>query len=595
MANDVDLIKSRLDIVDVIGEYVKLKQSGQNWKGLCPFHGEKTPSFMVHRAKQIWRCFGCGLGGDVFSFVEKLENIEFPEALELLARKAGVELTRAPGAAAAESGRSRLFRILELATKYYQEQLTHSPLAATARAYVAKRAISPESVTTFKLGYALPEWDKLTVYLRNQGISPGDLIACGLSIKSERGPGLYDRFRDRLLFPIVDAQGRVVGFGGRTLDPAAKEAKYINSPQSPVYNKSLVLYNLDLARTAIREAGYAVLVEGYMDVIGSWQAGVKNVVASSGTALTLEQVQLLKRHTDSVRLTLDADQAGQDAFWRGLDVLIRQEFAISAIRLPFGKDPDECARQDPAAYQKAIAEAVPFGDYMFDIALSRFDKGALSGKKKIADYLLAVFDRFPNPIERDYYYKRIAEELGVSESAIRERQPHVARSVAEVGVVPTAEPTKPVLTRIELLTASLLALGLRFPEHLPWLFDNLEPTTIAGQAMERLYRQLLIYYTERHTIDLEGFESELVGERDLGALLATLQLQGEHEFASLSTGEASKEITRLTRDLKTTFTKAELKTLSSAIAEAERAGHAPDSALLERFAEVSRQLTQVQD
>ena len=323
MPNDVDQIKSRLDVVDVIGEYVSLKQSGQNWKGLCPFHGEKTPSFMVHREKQIWHCFGCGLGGDIFEFIEKFENVDFPEALEILARKAGVELSREvqPGAS---NKRTRLFQLLSEAVNFYQEQLKSDP-GSSARQYLASRGVTAESISSFALGYAPAEWDKLANYLRNKGFSLEELIAAGVALKSERGPGIYDRFRDRLLFPIFDVQDRPVGFGGRTLDPGAREAKYINSSQGPVYNKSTILYNLNLAKEHIRSAGYALLVEGYMDVVGCVQAGIKNVVATSGTALTQEQVKLLKRYCNEIRLCFDADLAGQSASERGIDLALAAE------------------------------------------------------------------------------------------------------------------------------------------------------------------------------------------------------------------------------------------------------------------------------
>ncbi|MDZ4229676.1 MAG: DNA primase, partial [Candidatus Veblenbacteria bacterium] len=487
MANDVEQIKSRLDIIEVVGEYIRLKQSGQNWKGLCPFHGEKTPSLMVHREKQIWHCFGCGLGGDVFEFIEKIENVEFPEALEILARKAGVELTSRQGGGPEAGKRLRLFHLLEVATAFYREQLKSSASGAVARAYLAKRGVTPESVADFSLGYAPPEWDKLTNHLRNNGFSIEEALLSGVAMKSERGPGVYDRFRDRLLFPITDAQSRVVGFGGRTLDPEAKEAKYINSPQGPIYNKSLILYNLDKAKLYIKEAGCAVLVEGYMDIIGSWEAGVRNVVATSGTALTPEQVKLLKRYTNELRLAFDADLAGRTASERGIDLALQAELEVKVIKLPQGKDPDDAARVDAVGFKSAVESALPIGDYAFATVLGQVDTTTREGKKQAAKLLLAAIVKLPDPVDRDYYLKRLARELDVDERSLRERLPVNRTPVAGASPEPVTEPVaKP--SREQLLSERLLVLLVGFGPELWPLTLGLEAGMLAPVWSE-LYRQ----------------------------------------------------------------------------------------------------------
>ncbi len=592
MPNDIELIKSRLDIVDVVGEYVRLKQSGQNWKGLCPFHGEKTPSFMVHREKQIWHCFGCGEGGDAFSFVQRIENIEFPEALEMLARKAGVELTRAGRDEAGANQRVRLFRILEAAAKFYERELKEGKGASKAQAYVRERGITEEAQAAFRIGYAPADWDRLTVALKNKGVSLEELTAAGVTQPSDRGG--YDRFRDRLMFPITDVQGRVVGFGGRTLDPQAKEAlagqaKYINSPQGPAYNKSLIVYNLDRAKTAIKEAGYAVLVEGYMDVVGCWQAGIRNVAATSGTALTPEQVKLLKRYAPEVRLAFDADLAGSSATERGIDQALSAELEVKVIRLPQGKDPDDAARADAEGLKRAIQEALPIGEHTLRRVLAGADLSASQGVKAASDAILKSIGRLPNVVERDYYLKQAARELKVNENSLRER-------LAKLAVHPAAFAAEPETPRVrksreEMQTERLLVLVLAQPDQLPGL--GLSAELLPEGPAQDLYTQLMLQYTEAHRLDPEALQRELARNPETQHLFDALTLaatDAAHEGAQ----EAARELASIVRDIKIRHLKAQLKQLQDAIRAAEAAGMADHTTLLERFADVSGQLSSLE-
>ncbi len=594
MPNEVEQIKARLDIVDVVGEYVKLKQAGQNWKGLCPFHHEKSPSFTVHREKQIWHCFGCAEGGDIFSFVQKIENMDFLETLELLARKAHVELVR--GSRPGESSqRLKLFQAVELARAFFGEQLNKNLLAAKTRDYLKTRQVTAESIATFHIGYSLPEWDKLIVFLRSKGYSVEELVAAGLALKSERGPGAYDRFRDRLMFPIADAQGRVVGFGGRTLDPEAKEAKYINSPQGPIYNKSTIVYNLDRAKQFIKEAGYAVLVEGYMDVVGSWQAGVKNVVATSGTALTPEQVKLLKRYTSELRLAFDADLAGRSASERGIDLALAAELEVKVIVLPFGKDPDECARQDPAALRKAVADALPLGDYAFVSAAKEIDFGTREGKKEASRRLLTAIAKLPDPVERDYYLKRLARELEVDERSLRER---LAGLPVTLSAPPTpaasAEP-EPAYDRHQVLSAKVLSLTIHHPELLSEVVPELPPEMVAPGHPRELYKRVLVYYNESHHVDFDELKAELSQDLPLSRFLDRVFLEAEIAFTDLEPAGARGELQSLLQQLKHNHLSSELKRLGAAIAAAETAGQAQElQELLTTFTETSRALAQLQ-
>jgi len=590
MPNDVDQIKSRLDVVDVIGEYVSLKQSGQNWKGLCPFHGEKTPSFMVHREKQIWHCFGCGLGGDIFEFIEKFENVDFPEALEILARKAGVELSREvqPGAS---NKRTRLFQLLSEAVNFYQEQLKSDP-GSSARQYLASRGVTAESISSFALGYAPAEWDKLANYLRNKGFSLEELIAAGVALKSERGPGIYDRFRDRLLFPIFDVQDRPVGFGGRTLDPGAREAKYINSSQGPVYNKSTILYNLNLAKEHIRSAGYALLVEGYMDVVGCVQAGIKNVVATSGTALTQEQVKLLKRYCNEIRLCFDADLAGQSASERGIDLALAAELEVKIVALSQGKDPDEAARMNLVKFKQEIEQALPIGEYAFKSVFKKVDVKTREGKKQAAKLLLAAIAKLPDPVERDFYIKRLSRDLDVEEKSLRESLPNPRMSNQISAPVATPQASRP--SREQMLSERLIALLIKFGKEFWPQTTGLEPAMLTEPEAE-LYRQAHLQYTESQRVDFEELKRELNYEPTYNRLIDILGLQAEHEFAEFTAAEATKEFNQVSRELKLNYLKRQLKLLSDAISQAERAqqpGELEELSL--RYREVADQLAQLQ-
>lgn len=587
MPNEVELIKSRLDIIEVIGEYIHLKQSGQNWKGLCPFHGEKTPSFMVHKEKQIWHCFGCGLGGDIFEFIEKIENIEFAEALEMLARRAGVELTRDRNQGQSAGQRQRWYDILEAAAWYYQEQLK-SNFGTKARDYLNQRKVTQESMATFGLGYSLPEWDKLTIYLRNKGHKIEDLIAAGVAIKSERGPGTYDRFRDRLMFPITDVQGRVVGFGGRTLDPNAKEAKYINSPQSQVYNKSLIIYNLDRAKDYIKSNGYALLVEGYMDVVGCWQVGIKNVVATSGTALTHEQVKYLKRYTNEIRLAFDADLAGQTASERGIDLALQAELEVKIVTLSQGKDPDEASHLDTDKLKTDITNALPIGDYAFQSVLKRVDVKTREGKKQAAKLLLAAIVKLPDPVERDFYIKRLAREIDIDERNLRENLPTPQKLAKPEMAIPATVVARP--SREEMLSERLLALLIGFGKDLWPKTKELEPSMLTTPLAE-LYRQARLQYNERQHVDFEELKHELTYEPTLNRLINVLELLAEHEFADFSSVQAEAEFEAVSRDLKLGFYKKELKLLSDAIRQAESQKQIKDLEELSlRYREVTEQI-----
>ncbi|MFH0928584.1 MAG: DNA primase, partial [bacterium] len=347
-------IKEKLDLVDFVSGYLTLKPAGgENFKGVCPFHNEKTASLFVSRDKQLWHCFGCSEGGDLFAFIMKLEGLDFNEALRALAEKAGVEIPRFSSREANE--KTRLLELLRLAEKYYRKVYLDAKTAEVARDYVKRRVIPADLEEQFGVGYSPEGWDSLSNFLKQRGFKEEEIVKAGLAVRRTSGSGIYDRFRGRLMFPIRDYNGKTVGFTGRILKPDAKEAKYVNTPQTLLYDKSAVLYGLDLARGKIRDAGEIVIVEGQMDVIGSWRGGVGNVVASSGTALTERQVAILKRYSPRAALAFDADAAGLAAARRGVNLLLAAECDVKIITLPPGvKDPDECTVKNPELWQAAI-------------------------------------------------------------------------------------------------------------------------------------------------------------------------------------------------------------------------------------------------
>lgn len=428
-------VKSRLDVADIVGEYVQLKPAGSgSFRGLCPFHQEKTPSFYVNRPRQSWHCFGCDQGGDIISFVQRMEGMEFPEALALLAEKAGVALPKFDVKASSE--RKRMFEVNDLAARFFRSTLNSDPSAEVARAYIKKRELDDLTCDLWRLGYAPDSWDALTKTLISHDVTDAELVSAGLALKSDRG-GVYDRFRGRLMFPIADVHGNVVGFTGRILTDDKKEAKYVNTPETLVYKKSAVLFGLDKAKGDIKRQDLAVICEGNMDVIGSHQFNIANVVCSSGTALTNEQLNLLKRFTMNLAIAFDADAAGNAATIRGLDLARQLDFNVKIITLPpeAGKDPDDAVRKDPELWRKAIHDAAPVVEWLYRNAFKGHDLTKPEEKKNIAAAILPEIKRIANPVERDGWITRLAKDLGVSEDALRDaiRQ---TRSTSAPGAAP---------------------------------------------------------------------------------------------------------------------------------------------------------------
>jgi DNA primase len=417
----VEQVKSSVDIVRLVSEYLPLAKKGTRYVGLCPFHAEKTPSFGVNSVHQYYKCFGCGAGGDVFKFVMEIEGVTFFEALKNIAERNGIPVPKRAEYSDPETKlRASLFQMHEAALRLFQSNL-NGAMGTQARQYLAERGVSKESIAEFGLGLSADSWDQLTRKLEQEGFS-GDLLEqSGLASRRQEGGGFYDRFRARLMFPIHDEAGRVIAFGGRALKPG-EDAKYLNSPETKLYRKSHVLYNLHRAKGAVRKLDRIVLVEGYMDVIGVYSSGVHEVVASCGTALTNAQVRMLKRHTGRIIVNFDPDAAGANAAERSLGMLLEEDMHVRVLELSGDLDPDEYVKQfGPDAYREVLDRAPKYYFWLADRNRKKFDVREADGRMEAWKTLLPAIERIHDKIERAAVAKDMAGYLGVDESLVLER------------------------------------------------------------------------------------------------------------------------------------------------------------------------------
>ncbi|MBM4235529.1 MAG: DNA primase [Firmicutes bacterium] len=417
----IDEIRQRTDLITLVGDYLKLERRGKNLVGLCPFHHEKTPSFTVSPDKQLYHCFGCGASGNAFTLIMELEKMTFPEAARFLAQRAQVKIPeRREAPTAKERLQEKVYNINQVAARYYAYCLKSTTAGKQAYNYLRKRGINDETIDLFMLGFAPAGWTGFYDFALKKGAAPELMLKAGL-INPGRHKGYYDRFRNRVIFPIFNASGKVAGFGGRTMATGEKEGpKYLNSPQSPVFDKSAILYGLNLARDEIRRSKKVVVMEGYTDVIAAHQAGLKNAVASLGTALTEEQCRLLRYQADTVVTAYDSDSAGEAATWRGLAILQATGCLVQIAEMPEGSDPDSFIRQfGAAAYIKLIEEASPIIEYRLGQLKKRYDLTTDQGRVGYTKEIMPLLISAANRVEQDYYLKRAAEEIGVDENALR--------------------------------------------------------------------------------------------------------------------------------------------------------------------------------
>lgn len=597
--SQVEEIKSKIDIVDLIRDYLKIKAVGVNFQALCPFHNEKSPSFVISPEKQIWHCFGCGKGGDIFSFVMEKESLNFPEALRLLANKAGVVLQHENNEIREE--KNRVLDILDLSVKYYQ-YLLKSDQAQGLRDYLQERALSPEQIESWAIGYSQNSWDSLYKFLKARPLqgekySDEEILAAGLIIKKERGSGYYDRFRDRIMFPIWDANGNVVAFTAR-INPlkaqTEKTGKYINSPQTKVFDKSRVLFALNRAKSEIRAKDLAVVVEGQMDAIACHNNNIKNVVASSGTALTTEQVALIKRYTNKVALVFDMDSAGQMAVDRGVRECLAQGMEVKIITLPSGKDPDESLKNNPGElergvemagltnrnfesyYKKPIEDAKSILEYYFERSSAGLDLTKIENKTKVRDKMFEILVMVKDRSEQGYWLKKISDDLDFPEIDFREeffrrypRGEEVKNNIINQGggsslVKPESK------NREERLSESFLSIVIKNPDLFSYASNNLSPEILFPENLSIFYKQLIIYYNKNKKIDYHNLADYFVDNKEEADLLRYLSILSEKDFYNLEKEELKTQLINIISDLKSFFSRRRMEELRKKITLAEK-------------------------
>jgi DNA primase len=565
-------VKQQADIVKVIEGYIRLRKAGaQNYSGLCPFHKEKSPSFSVHAVRQFYHCFGCQASGDVFSFVGKIENVGFPEAVRIVAQKVGIPLPKrefsSPEEAAGARMRAKLLDLHEAATAWFEEQL-RGPEGAVAREYLAGRGLTPEGIKTFRIGYAPDSFNALRDRLKGMA-DDETLRASGLFSSKEQGDGghgpIYDRFRKRVMFPIANESGRVIAFTARTLETGEKAgAKYINSPETPLYSKGQVLFNMDKARTAIRQFEFALLVEGQMDCISVFLRGIQNVIATSGTAFTEQQVALLRRHTSNVVVNFDPDAAGSNAAEKSIALLTEEGFTIKIVTLDGGLDPDRYIRERGVeAYTAAIRDSRRQSDYLIERARQMFPGASSDQKVKAMNFLLPHIRRMPEKLARDQFAGDAAQKLGIDSAVLREELRQAALRRRDHVEVRAA-----ALTEVERVL--LRALAISDPE-------NEHSRRLAAQALaeqptwfEHLGTfQALQALANRQARDpMDVVEDQAQRALLAEALLAEVKPPEENEVQSAVQEIQERALVTRLRDLR------------SLIAEAERRGDFAELALL---------------
>ena len=521
-------IRSRIDIATLVGRYITLKPSGQTMKGLCPFHKEKTPSFHVNPARGFFHCFGCGKGGDIFKFIEEIEGVGFSEALAMLAEECGVELPKhrpsyesaAPGAPDAPSeqkiSKNDLFNIHEVAARYFYGLIKQAPAAV---AYFRERGLKPETVRDFRLGYAQESWTGLIDHCKRSGITEDALTTCGLAIKKDAGR-YYDRFRNRVIFTLMDLSGRPIGFAGRGMEKDA-QPKYLNSPETPLYRKKMYLYGLHASRAAIKEKKRAIIVEGYMDYLTLFQEGIQNVVATSGTALTPEHAQLLLRFTRAATLLFDGDAAGQSAAEKAIFTMAPQNIDLSVLILPDNEDPDSFVKKHgKEPFGQLLAQAMPWMDFIVNRMIAVHNGTTPNGKSAVVDALLPLYNAISDIIIKEHFKQKLAEKLGLDIQLLKQKLPGAAPG----NHIP--QPERPAYSADEryanTLEGSFLRLLLVQPDLIAEARAYVAPETLTDGISGDIYSLLLgAYERDPHLSSV----TELSDDPEIVRILSMLQVK----------------------------------------------------------------------
>ncbi len=518
----LDQIQERVDIAEVIGAHVPLRRVGKNFKANCPFHLEKTPSFMVNPDKQIFHCFGCGVGGNVFTFLMKYEKKDFREVVEMLAERAGIEIPKDRVMdAEKESRRAQLLKAHHLASEYYQKILWNDASAARAREYLSSRGLTEETIKEFQIGFSADAWEALAPALKN-GVTEKELEAAGLIMPGKEGTH-YDRFRKRIMFPILDSKGVCVAFGARVLDDSLP--KYLNSPETEIYSKGRQLYGLYQARTAIRTENFVIVVEGYMDVIGCHQAGVRNTVASLGTALTSEQARLMKRHTPNVIILYDADAAGEMATLRGLEIFLEEGMEVRIVRLADGYDPDSyILKFGIGAFREALGSAKSLFDYKLALLKTKYVPKTMEGRVKIANEMVTLFSKVKNEILRAAWTQELAKEIGLSEAAVK-AEVSKAKNLDRPSAVSEKSSARLTLGDIRPAEKILLGLLLERPAFLGRAKEVLTKEDFQHPALRRIVEK--IFSSLEETMSVSGWMNVFQEDAEAAQILALAAAEAE--------------------------------------------------------------------
>lgn len=590
--DNIEQIKSRVNIVDLIREYIEIKKAGANWKALCPFHSEKSPSFMISEDKQIWHCFGCNEGGDIFGFVMRMEGIEFVEALRLLAKRAGVVLERQNPAV--NSQKTKISEILEVAAGFYAAELKNS---SAALKYVKERGLADETLSQFRIGFSPQSWDNLIKKLQGLGFSAQDITYAGLAI--EKDEKFFDRFRGRLMFPIMNHYGNVVGFTARVLPEFddGKMGKYINTPETIAYKKSEILYGLNFAKQDIKKENAAVVVEGNMDVIALHQAGFKNVVATSGTAFTNEQLNILKRHTENLLVSFDADSAGIAAALRGIDLALAHGFNVKVIEMPknesgapLAKDPDELVKKSPELWKQSVSSPKHIIDFYVSANIGKFKMGEPHENAKFCGLILEEIKKIKNSVERSLWIKKLSGVSGVSESDLREMFSRIERLKEKQPFLERAE--KAADLKHWGVEMRFLALILGDIKNLPSTFLSVFPEILEEPEARTFYNDLIFYYNNAESFSLKGFEGWLFSVGKNPEIMEKLVLLKDKDYTGRDEAELKKELRDIVLYLKNNYLKKQGKSLEQEMYLAEKEGNKEKmSDLMNKFKNLNRPIT----
>lgn len=564
----IDRIREATDIVELVSRYVTLKKTGKNFKGLCPFHSEKTPSFTVIPDRQFFHCFGCKAGGNAYHFLMRVEGLSFLEAVRDLAGKAGIPVTEESEASQAQNQvRQTLLEVMAWAAERFRQGLRHPKAGAPAREYLKKRGLAPETVERFGLGYAPAGWDNLLRAGERDHYSPALLEQAGLVIAQEGGGRRYDRFRERLMFPITDPQGRVVAFGGRIL--GSGEPKYLNSPDTPVFQKGELLYGLHQAREAVRRRDRVVLVEGYMDAIACQAKGVEETVAGLGTAFTLRQAQLIRRYTTRVYLAYDADEAGGMAAQRAFEIFNAEGAQVKVVAFSGAKDPDEwLAGRGAGEFEELLAHAQSVIEYMTERACRKHDPKTIEGKLAVKNEILPLLSQLSSPVERGEYVRWLARRLRVEEAWLQQElsMPAKAKSPARPSAEPAAEPLPRAKPRPE--EEELAGVLLRYPLQLESVREVLRPEDF-GHPLYRRLAELMLAADPAEPEDEEAWLPRLmdrVTDPEVAALASRLAVQAGNQT------QPERSVQDCLRRVSAHNLGRELKILQAEIAQAQAEG-----------------------